>query len=138
MPTDPLVHQPGRRFHFISGLPRSGSTLLAAILNQNPRFHAGMTSPLADIMGAVMAEASSKNDFSYDVSDEQRVAMLGAIKKNDRVVTAGGIYGIVASVNREADEVVVKVDETTNTKLRMTLSSVTRVLGDAPSDEKSN
>jgi sulfotransferase len=25
--------------HFISGLPRSGSTLLAAILRQNPRFH---------------------------------------------------------------------------------------------------
>lgn len=68
----------------------------------------------------------------------KRVAMLSAIKKNDRVVTAGGIYGIVASVNREGDEVVVKVDETNNTKLRMTLSSVTRVLGDAPSDEKAN
>src|SRR5690242_1731262 len=67
------------KFHFISGLPRSGSTLLAAILNQNPRFHAGMTSPLADIMGVVMAEASSKNDFSFDVSDEQRIAMLRSL-----------------------------------------------------------
>ncbi|MBU0835751.1 MAG: sulfotransferase, partial [Gammaproteobacteria bacterium] len=28
-------------YHFISGLPRSGSTLLAALLRQNPRFHAG-------------------------------------------------------------------------------------------------
>ncbi len=28
--------------HFISGLPRSGSTLLAALLRQNPRFHAGL------------------------------------------------------------------------------------------------
>ena len=65
-----------RKFHFISGLPRAGSTLLAAILNQNPRFRAGMTSPLADIMGVVMAEASSKNDFSFDVTDEQRVAIL--------------------------------------------------------------
>ena len=49
---------------------------VAAILNQNPRFRAGMTSPLADIMGVVIAEASSKNDFSFDLSDEQRVAML--------------------------------------------------------------
>src|SRR6201996_8045069 len=65
-----------RKFHFISGMPRSGSTLLAAILNQNPRFRAGMTSPLADIMGVVMAEASSKNDFSFDVTDDQRAAML--------------------------------------------------------------
>ncbi|MEG4240263.1 sulfotransferase [Microcoleus sp. Pol14C6] len=32
--------------HFISGLPRSGSTLLAALLRQNPRFHAAMTSPV--------------------------------------------------------------------------------------------
>ncbi|MDF3982921.1 sulfotransferase family protein [Luteibacter sahnii] len=65
-----------RRFHFISGLPRAGTTLLAAILNQNPRFRAGMTSPLADILGVVMAEASSKNDFAFDVTDAQRAAML--------------------------------------------------------------
>jgi sulfotransferase len=76
------VAKPARKFHFISGLPRSGSTLLAAILNQNPRFSAGMTSPLADIMGVVMAEASSKNDFSFDVSDEQRVAMLRGLVEN--------------------------------------------------------
>jgi hypothetical protein len=30
--------------HFISGLPRSGSTLLAAILRQNPHFHATISS----------------------------------------------------------------------------------------------
>ena len=28
-----------KTFHFIAGLPRSGSTLLANILAQNPRFH---------------------------------------------------------------------------------------------------
>ena len=71
-----------RKFHFISGLPRAGSTLLAAIFNQNPRFRAGMTSPLADIMGVVMAEASSKNDFSFDVSDDQRVAVLRGLVEN--------------------------------------------------------
>ena len=69
-------------FHFISGLPRSGSTLLAAILRQNPRFHAGMTSPVADIMGAVVAEMSSKNDFSYAISDAARVAVLRGLVEN--------------------------------------------------------
>jgi sulfotransferase len=78
-----------RKFHFISGLPRAGTTLLAAILNQNPRFRAGMTSPLADIMGVVMAEASSKNDFSFDVSDEQRVALLRGLIENFYSVEAG-------------------------------------------------
>jgi len=82
MPAATEKPTPGRKFHFISGLPRSGSTLLAAILNQNPRFRAGMTSPLADIMGVVMAESSSKNDFSFDVSDEQRIAMLRGLVEN--------------------------------------------------------
>ncbi|MEN6459332.1 MAG: preprotein translocase subunit YajC [Thermoguttaceae bacterium] len=62
-------------------------------------------------------------------------SMLNAIKKNDRVVTIGGIYGVVTNVHREADEVTIKVDETTNTKLRVTLRSIARVLGDGPSDE---
>jgi sulfotransferase len=82
MPATPNASGATRKFHFISGLPRAGTTLLAAILNQNPRFRAGMTSPLADIMGVVMAEASSKNDFSFDVSDEQRVALLRGLVEN--------------------------------------------------------
>ena len=40
--------------HFISGLPRSGSTLLAAILKQNPRFHAGMSSSLLPLFTGAM------------------------------------------------------------------------------------
>jgi len=85
----PDANNPPRKFHFISGLPRAGTTLLAAILNQNPRFRAGMTSPLADIMGVVMAEASSKNDFSFDVSDEQRVALLRGLVENFYSLQAG-------------------------------------------------
>jgi len=68
----------------------------------------------------------------------RRQTMLDAIKKNDRVLTAGGIYGVVMNIHREADEVTVKVDEATNTKLRLTLSSITRVLGDEPSAENGN
>ena len=68
----------------------------------------------------------------------RRQAMLGAVKKNDRVLTAGGVYGVVANVNRDADEVTVKVDEATNTKLRLTLSSIARVLGDGPSNQPDN
>src|SRR6201986_4862332 len=82
MPASADTTKSTRKFHFISGMPRSGSTLLAAILNQNPRFRSGMTSPLADIMGVVMAETSSKNDFSFDVSDDQRVAVLRGLVEN--------------------------------------------------------
>ena len=37
-----------KTFHFLAGLPRSGSTLLTAILNQHPDIHASTNSPLLD------------------------------------------------------------------------------------------
>jgi preprotein translocase subunit YajC len=51
---------------------------------------------------------------------------LAAIKKNDRVVTIGGIYGVVANINREADKVTLKVDD--NTKMDFTLGAISRVI----------
>lgn len=56
--------------------------------------------------------------------------LLSTLKKNDRVVTASGIYGTVAAVEREADRITLKIDESTNAKLTVTLSSVARVLRD--------
>lgn len=62
---------------------------------------------------------------------------LDLLKKNDRVVTIGGIYGVIMNVNREADEVTLKIDETTNTKLRVTFGAIARVIGDEPASDKS-
>jgi len=89
MSAAPDSAKPSRTFHFISGLPRSGSTLLAAILRQNPRFHAGMTSPIADIMGVVVAEMSSKNDFSHAISDEARVSVMRGLVENFYAAQSG-------------------------------------------------
>ena len=55
-------------------------------------------------------------------------AMLNNLKKNDRVVTIGGIYGTVVNVQKDLDEVTIKVDENTNTKLRMQRAAIARVL----------
>ena len=55
------------------------------------------------------------------------------LKRNDRVVTAGGLYGTVASVDSEGDRVTLKVDESNNIKLDVTLGSVLRVLSDTSS-----
>ena len=35
-----------KQYYFISGLPRSGSTLLSTILNQNSKFYADIDSPV--------------------------------------------------------------------------------------------
>jgi preprotein translocase subunit YajC len=58
--------------------------------------------------------------------------LLESLKKNDRVVTIGGIYGVVANVQREADRVTLKVDEANNTKLDVTFTSIARVITAEP------
>lgn len=67
-----------RKFHFISGLPRSGSTLLSGILLQNPRFHAGMSSPVNALCGAVLGQVSAGSEFAAVVgTDKRRTLMRG-------------------------------------------------------------
>ena len=65
--------------------------------------------------------------------ERERRTMLSALKKNDRVVTMGGIKGVVMNVKPEDDEVVLKVDDDSGTKLRVVLSSIARVV--TPADE---
>jgi sulfotransferase len=62
--------------HFISGLPRSGSTLLSAILRQNPRIHAGMSSPVAHLIGQLQVGMSAKNEFHMFINDTIRKKVL--------------------------------------------------------------
>ena len=54
--------------------------------------------------------------------------MLEALKPNDRIKTVGGIFGTVVQVPKESNEVVVRIDEATNTKIRITRSAVSDVL----------
>lgn len=49
-----------KQYFFMSGLPRSGSTLLSSILNQNPQVHSGPSSPVVPTM--LMLEQSLAND----------------------------------------------------------------------------
>jgi sulfotransferase len=62
--------------HFIAGLPRSGSTLLAGILRQNPRFHAGMTSPVGSMYMALESAMSRRNDTAVFIDNTQRRNVL--------------------------------------------------------------
>ena len=61
--------------------------------------------------------------------EHERQKLLSALKKNDRVVTSGGLIGIVASIKDKEDEVTLKVDESSNVRLRVTRSSIVRVMG---------
>jgi len=52
----------------------------------------------------------------------QQQQMIQSIKKNDKVRTVGGIIGIVVDV--KDDEIVLKVDESNNTKIRVMASAI--------------
>ena len=71
---------------------------------------------------------------SQSKEKKKRASMLSAIKKHDRVQTVGGVIGAVVEI--KPDTIVLKVDESSNTRITFDRGSVQRVLsGDG---EKSN
>jgi sulfotransferase len=57
-----------KQYYFISGLPRSGSTLLSSILKQNPRFHASISDNLLSHFRSQIecGNAVPPNEFNED------------------------------------------------------------------------
>jgi len=58
--------------------------------------------------------------------ERKRQGMINALKRGDRVQTIGGILGTV--VEARDNEVLVKVDESSNTKIRFARSAIHRVV----------
>jgi preprotein translocase subunit YajC len=56
--------------------------------------------------------------------------LVANLKEKDRVVTIGGIHGVVTNVQRDRDEVTIRVDESTGTKIRVNSSAIARVVTD--------
>ncbi len=59
--------------------------------------------------------------------EEERKKLMESLTKNDRVQTIGGIIGTVIDVKDE-NEVVIKIDESNNTKLHIARSAIARVI----------
>lgn len=82
------------KMNFISGLPRSGSTLLGALLKQNPRFHSSMSSGLAPLLQANLQVMSAGAETSLLMDDTQKPKILRAIcdAYYDGVVPDGVVF----------------------------------------------
>lgn len=65
-----------KKYHFISGLPRSGSTLLSSILKQNPRFTAGISDPLASYTHSIIRDTNTAVGMSAAVPIEKRRTLI--------------------------------------------------------------
>lgn len=59
-------------------------------------------------------------------------------KKNDQVVTAGGVVGTVVKNDPESEVTTLRVDDSGNTKMQFLTSSIVKVLSDEKDKENSS
>ncbi len=64
--------------------------------------------------------------------EKKRQEMMSNVRKQDRIITAGGVHGVVVSVKES--EVLVRVDDAKDVKIKIDKSALTSV--SAPRDAK--
>lgn len=77
-----MLQQQMRQYYFMSGLPRAGSTLLSAILNQNPRFYSGPSSPVVPTMLAIENSLSNDELFLAYPKTQQGARIIASVIDN--------------------------------------------------------
>ena len=65
----------------------------------------------------------------------QEQQMLARIGKNDRVVTNGGIHGVVVAASPGSQVVTVRIDDKQNVRIRVNRYALTRVADDLESEQ---
>ena len=59
---------------------------------------------------------------------KKRASMLDSLEKHDQVVTRGGVFGSIVEI--KTDRVVLKVDESSNTRITVVRDSIEQVTND--------
>jgi sulfotransferase len=67
-----------KELFFISGLPRSGSTLLSAILRQNPDFYADISSPVRGLVASTI-NGITESESNHLIDEPRRKHILRAL-----------------------------------------------------------
>ncbi len=57
--------------------------------------------------------------------EKKRLAMISNVRKQDKIVTSGGVHGVIVTVKE--NEVVIRVDDAKDVKLRIDKSAITTV-----------
>lgn len=80
--------------------------------------------------------------FTFILPERRRKAeekdLMSSLKKNDRVVTVGGIHGTVVANSPETGVVTVRIDEQSNTRIKVNRSAIARIVGDEKENKKAS
>ena len=71
-------------------------------------------------------------------TERERKALLDSVKKNDRVMTTGGMYGTVVSVDPDADKVVIRIDDDKGIRATFSKGAIVRIFDVSESKDKLN
>lgn len=106
-----------KTLHFLSGIPRSGSTVLAAILNQNPQTHVSTTSGLVHALDGLANTWHS----------------AGLLNENDkdRTKLAQTMRGMIDAFYEDSPAPVI-IDKGRGWPIPVIMSAMTQVLGQKP------
>lgn len=58
--------------------------------------------------------------------EKDRKAMISRVKKNDKVVTAGGVHGTITSLRE--NEIILRIDDAKDVKIKLDRSAIAAVL----------
>ncbi len=61
---------------------------------------------------------------------QEHMKMLDNLQVHDKIITSGGIIGKIVGIKKDKNIIVLRIDETTNTKIEIQKSAVAGVLND--------
>ena len=106
-----------KTLHFLSGVPRSGSTVLAAILNQNPMTHVSTTSGLGAALDSLATSWHQHNLLGDNDPDRKKLAHT--------------MRGVIDAFYDTTDKPVV-IDKARNWPIPVIMQAMAQVLGHKP------
>ncbi len=109
--------------------PGAGATLVPGSptgAQPTPKAPGLFDGPFMIIMIGMVVLMLATSVFSGRKEKKKRAELMRALGKGDKVMTTGGIIGTVTELTD--DEVVVKTDESSNTKIRFTRAAVQQII----------
>ena len=113
--------QSGDAIAIVDGVPSQGDSSTAA----SPFGGSFFLILMLFVLGMLVFSA-----FGGRKQRKKRAVMLDSLKKHDQVVTRGGVFGSIVEI--KPDRVVLKVDESSNTRITVVRDSIEQVTNDNP------